>query len=153
MSEFLKIGSYNIVMPLKLMSTWMAIWKKCVSNPFMILYILCINTVYSRFSSPFLAVVGQCYESQMACGQAWISVRPWGPCWTHSLWDPTVLLYFQTDHCSKQGWGIAWAARALEGQEAAPGLLMMGGQSQCKWLPNLGGLHPFSDSDLYEVSI
>lgn len=40
----------------------MAIWEKCVYNPFMILYILWIDTVYSRFSSPFLAVVGQCYS-------------------------------------------------------------------------------------------
>lgn len=126
-------------MPLKLMSKWMAKWKNCVYNPFLILYILWLNTVDSRFSSPVLAVVGQCYKSQTACGPAWVSVRPWRPCLKHSLWDTTVLLYFQTDHCSKQCWGIAWAARALEGQEEAPGLLMMGGQSQCKWLPNLGG--------------
>ncbi|KAL4679305.1 hypothetical protein H8959_008955, partial [Pygathrix nigripes] len=35
-----------------------------------------------------------------------------------------------TDHCSKQCCGNAWAARALEVQEEAPGLLMRAGQSQ-----------------------
>ena len=51
-----------------------------------------------------------------------------------TLWDTIVLLYFQTDHSSKQCWGNASAAPPLEEFQESLGILMMGGQSQ--WLPN-----------------
>lgn len=74
-----------------------------------------------------------------SCDQTQMQLVPLEGLFKHSLWGTPLLLYFQTDHCSKQCWGKAWAAWALEVQETTPGVLMMRGQRPCKWLPNLGG--------------
>lgn len=47
-----------------------------------------------------------------------------------TLWDTIVLLYFRTDHSSKQCWGNASAARPREEFQEALGILTVGGQSQ-----------------------
>lgn len=80
----------------------------------MILYILWINTIYSRFSSPFLPVVGQCHSLKWHVAKHGSVLGLEGLVENTHSWNTTVLLYFQTDHCSKQCWGIAWAAEPLK---------------------------------------
>lgn len=123
-------------MPLKLISQRMAIWKNAFRN--LLWYILWKNSLFYVFIT-ISCCGGIMVQSQMTCGQSWM---PWEclleACLKHSLWDTTVTLYIQTDHCSNQCWGNAWDAWALDVQEGTPGLLMKWVQNPCKWLPNWG---------------
>ncbi|KAG8520786.1 Tolloid-like protein 1 [Galemys pyrenaicus] len=77
-------------------------------------------------------------------GPSWVCPTPLLPPNSHPklirlptpLLSSSISVTRENDHCSMQCWASAWAARALEVQEEAPGLLMMGGLVS-EWLTRL----------------